>query len=284
MIQGTGKARSRFMCSMLALALWIVAHAGSTLAHADTTRTLRVCADSDNLPFSNRNEEGFENRIVALIAQDLNATVSYTWWVEGSGFLPSSLKAGACDIVMGLPRGMGVVPLTRPYYRSSYVLVYLNGKFPGLRSLDDPRLRQLKIGVASVGEDSNAPALHALARRQLTQNVVTSPVPGADAGHSQTASIVEAVVSGRADVALVWGPAAGHLAARQRVPLSVVPVSPTVDPSGLPLHFDIAVGVKPGDSALRQEIDAVLERRRDEIHNILRSYSVPLVSATALSV
>lgn len=248
-------------------------------------RQLRVCAHPDNLPFSNRNEEGFENRIATLIAHDLNATVSYTWSEHRRGFLRNTLKAGVCDVVVGVPHGLEAVATTRPYYRSSYAFVYRGGRFRDLRSLDDPRLRELKIGVTLVGEDrGNPPPAHALARRQLSGNVVGYPLSGDASSPVHAASVVEAVAAGEADIALMWGPVAGYFAARQLVPLTVVPVAPAFDPPDVPMQFDISVGVRPGDTGLRDELDSVLERRREDIRKILRGYGVPLVPETVLNV
>lgn len=265
----------------------VPALAGGPLVRAQElpVRQLRVCADPDNLPFSSRNEEGFENRIAALVARELNATVRYTWWAHRSGFLRNTLNAGLCDVVMGVPRGLDAVMVTRAYYRSSYAFVYQSGRYSGLRSLDDPRLHELRIGLTRFeSDDANTPPAHALARRKLIGNVVGYPVAEDHATLAPAVRIVEAVAAGEADVALVWGPVAGYFAARQRVPLAVVPVSPAFDPPGLPMQFDIAVGVRPGDTSLRDEIDEVLERRRDEIHKILRGYGVPLVPEAVLGV
>src|SRR4051812_31872304 len=104
-------------------------------------RVLRVCADPNNLPFSNERAEGFENRLAELVARELGARLEYTWYAERRGFLRNSLNAGLCDVVMGVPSALGMVAVSRPYYRSTYVFV---SRKPGIRSLDDPVLKQLR--------------------------------------------------------------------------------------------------------------------------------------------
>jgi mxaJ protein len=242
----------------------------------------RVCADPENLPFSNAAMEGFENRIADLIAKDFGATPTYVWWGQRRGFIRNTmnatLEAGRCEFVMGVPAKYDVVLTTRPYYRSAYVFVYPRGKRLAIRSLDDPALKKLKIGVHLLGEDyRNPPPVHALASRGIVENVV-----GFSTFYSHDnppSSIIDAVVSGRIDLAIVWGPAAGYFATRQRVPLDVVPV-----PSGkgdLPFAFDIAMGVKRGNEDLRVRLQTVLDKRKREIAQILKQYGVPTLEVHA---
>lgn len=243
---------------------------------------LRVCADPNNLPFSNRRREGFEDRIAALLAQDLDADLQYTWWAQRRGFVRETLRAGRCDVVLGVPTSFERALVTRPYYRSSYVFVTRADRALDVRSFDDAALRTLRIGVQLVGDDyANPPPAHALARRGIVQNVVGYTVYGDYAQEPPTAPIVQAVARGEIDVAVVWGPLGGWLARESTVPLSVAPVRPQIDLPFLPFVFDIAMGVRRGDDALKGELDAFLLRRRGEIDAILRSYGVPLVVAGA---
>src|SRR5919108_4366575 len=202
---------------------------------APSERQLRVCADPNNLPFSNQRLEGFENRLAELIARRLHATVQYTWWAQRRGFIRNTLKAGACDVVLGVPHDFELTLTTRPYYRSTYVFVYRRDKGLTIRSLDDPLLRQVKVGVQLIGDDyANTPPAHALAQRQIINNVVGYTVYGDYAQDNPAARIIAAVAAGEVDVAIVWGPLAGYFATRQAVPLEVIPVSPPLDPPALP--------------------------------------------------
>jgi len=239
---------------------------------------LRVCADPNNLPFSNRRQEGFENRLAQLIADELGATVSYTWWPQRRGFLRNTLSARTCDLVMGLPPGTERVITTAPYYRSTYVFVYRKDRKLDIRSLDDPALRTLRIGVQLVGDDyANTPPVHALSRRGISGNLVGFSVFGDYSQENPPARIIDAVISRDVDLAVAWGPLAGYFAQRSSVPLEIVPVSPAVDPPGLRFIFDISLAVRPDDSLRLSELDGILMRKRAQVDVILRDYGVPLV-------
>jgi mxaJ protein len=239
-------------------------------------RTLRVCADPNNLPYSNQRGEGFENRIVELLAKDLGAEVEYTWWAQRRGFVRNTLQAGLCDLIAGVPSGLEMVATTRPYYRSGYVFVTMAERGLDITGFDDPRLRSLRIGVQMIGDDfSNTPPAHALSRRGIIQNVRGYLVYGNYAQDNPTAGIVEAVARNEVDIAVVWGPQAGFFAQKQPVALSLAPVAPQSDAPDLPMVFDIAMGVRRGDAAFRQEMDEVLRRNRPAIDSILTAYGVP---------
>jgi mxaJ protein len=251
----------------------------AALAADAPVRELRICADPNNLPFSNRRLEGFENKIAEILARDLGARITYTWWAQRRGFFRNTLKAGLCDVVLGVPTGMERAVPTRPYYRSTYVFVSRADRALDVRSFDDPALRNLRIGVQLAGDDyANTPPAHALTRRRIVGNVVGFTLYGDYGKENPPARIVEAVARKEIDIAVVWGPLAGYFARRQRVALRIVPVSPAIDRPFLPFVYDIAVGVRRGDDALRNAIDVELERRRSEIDAILDAYGVPRVS------
>ncbi len=240
---------------------------------------LRVCADPNNLPFSNERGEGFENKLAELLARDMNARLEYTWWAQRRGFFRNTLRAGECDVVMGVPASFELAQTTTPYYRSTYVFVYRKDRRLNLRSFDDPILRKLKIGVQMIGDDfANTPPAHALTSRHIISNVEGFTVYGDYAQANPPARIIEAVAQKKIDVAVVWGPLAGYFAARERVPLEVVPVSPQIDLPFLPFVYDISMGVRRGDERLREQLEGFLERRHAEIENILAEYGVPRVA------
>jgi mxaJ protein len=244
------------------------------------TRVLRVCADPNNMPFSNERGEGFENRIVDTIAKDLGARVEYTWWAQRRGFFRSTLKAGLCDLVAGVPSSFELAQTTSPYYRSTYVFVYRKGGGVDVHSFDDPALKNLKIGVQMIGDDfANTPPAHALTNRHIT-NVRGYMVYGDYSKPSPSANIIDAVERKEVDVAVVWGPLAGYFAKRH-AGLEVVPVSPQIDLPFLPFVYDISMGVRRGDNRFRDEIEGAIERHRAEIEKILDEYGVPRVGATA---
>jgi quinoprotein dehydrogenase-associated probable ABC transporter substrate-binding protein len=244
-----------------------------------------VCADPNNLPFSNRAGDGFENRIATLLARRLDARLVYVWWPQRRGFVRQTLDAGLCDVVIGVPSGYPLVLTTRPYYRSTYVFVSRADRALHVRSLDDTRLHRLRIGLHFTGGRSNPPPADALARRGVITNIVAYSIYGDYRAPNPPARLIDAVAAGDVDLAIAWGPLAGYFAAREPVRLDVVPVSPAVDPVlggvGMPLTFDIALGVRHGDLRRRDQLQRALDRAAPAIRQILDAYHVPLVLEAA---
>jgi mxaJ protein len=250
------------------------------LSGAASARELRVCADPNNLPYSNAAGEGFENKVMQVVAEELEATLTYTWWAQRRGFARNTLNAGSCDVVAGVASNQGMLGTTQPYYRSSYVFVSREDRRLGLSSLDDPRLRELRLGVQLIGDDgTNTPPAHALARRGITGNVRGYMVYGDYREPAPQAAIVAAVARGDVDAAIVWGPTAGYFSARQPTPLALSPVQPWLDGPLWPIVFDISMAVRKDDRALRRELNRAIERRRADIDAILAAYHVPVLSA-----
>jgi mxaJ protein len=264
--------------SITAVLFTLLVALGNTAA---AERELRVCADPNNLPFSNNRGEGFENRIAELIARELDASLRYTWWAQRRGFVRNTLREGACDVIIGVPAGYDPVLTTKPYYRSTYVFVSRRQSGFALDSFDDPRLRTLRIGVHLMGDDgANAPPAHALARRGIITNVIGYSIYGDYTQPNPPARLIEAVASGDIDIAVAWGPLAGYFAPREPTPLDIVPVSPAIDPPALRMTFAIAMGVRKSDSAFRDELNQLVDRRQKEITTILDRYGVPRVAET----
>jgi mxaJ protein len=261
------------MTRLLKLPCCVLLLAGSALpAVVDAGRELRVCADSDNLPFSNARLEGFENKIVQVIADDLHASVQYVWSPESSASIGEALNTGKCDMIAGAPAEWGPVLTTKPYYASTYVFVYSKKKYPRLSSFDDPVLRKLKIGLPVIsGGGANPPPTYALARRGLSGNVI---------GFSmfQPDKIVAAVASGDIDAAVMWGPFGGYFAKRQSAALAATPVSAGDNDASLRFTYDISIGVRKGDTALKDQLEGVLNRRHKQIVRVLEDYGVPVIS------
>src|SRR5918911_1822782 len=239
-------------------------------------KVLRVCGDPDNLPFSNEKREGFDNKIAELIAKELGDSVSYVWWPARRGFIRNTLRERACDVVIGVPTGYDPVATTRPYYRSTYYLVYRKDRNIHVASLDDPALKKLKIGVNMIGEDyTNTPPAHALAPRGLVSNVVGFSTYYDTENHP--GDIINALAQGKIDVAIVWGPLAGYFAKRSGVPMALVPL-PDADSPELPFAYDVAIGTRRADKELKAKLDEILVRKKPEIDRILQEYDVPTVS------
>jgi mxaJ protein len=245
---------------------------------AQGRRELRVCADPNNLPFSNQAGEGFENRLAELLARDMGARVKYTWWAQRRGFIRNTLRTGECDLVTGVPASFELVLPTRPYYRSTYVFVYREDADFDVASFDDPVLKRLKIGVHLIGDDGvNVPPAHALGTRGIVGNVRGYMIYGDYGQPNPPARILDALAEGEIDLAIVWGPLAGYFAPKQDVALKIVPVLPQVDLPFLPMVYDIAMGVRRDDPLLMAEVQQILQRRRAEVDAILDEYGVPRV-------
>jgi mxaJ protein len=254
--------------------LMVVGPCGLAFAGREPALPLRVCADPNNLPFSNDRFQGLENRLARLLAQDAGRPLRYTWSPQRRGFLRRTLYAHRCDIVMGVPAHLEMVDTTAPYYRSSYTFVTRRDRHLRLRSLDDTALQHLRIGVPLIGDDgANAPPAHGLARRGIVANVVGYSVHD-DSARARPA-ILSAVIDGDVDVATIWGPVAGYFAARGPARLDVRPIAPSAVAPQFPVAFAIAMGVRRGDAARLAVLNRFLHRRAAEIDALLDAYHVP---------
>lgn len=236
---------------------------------------LRVCADPDNMPLSNQKGEGYEQKIAEVIARDWNAKVEYAWWPVRRGFFSRALNGRYCDIAIQAPVAFDMAGVTKPYFRSGYVFVTRKDSGLDIKSLADPRLKKLKIGVNLLNSDAeNTPPAMALSRYGVVGNLV-----GYSTFYTETErpeDIIYDVAKKNTDIAIVWGPLAGYFAKSSPVPLSVVPLAERDSLSDYPFRFNIGMGVRRRDRALRDSLQAVLERRRPEIENILKQYNVPV--------
>lgn len=252
----------------------LCAHASS--ARADEVKELRVCGDPNNLPFSNEKLEGIENKIADVIAKDLGMKVAYTWWPHQRGLVKRVLNVGRCDVMLGIPKGYDPVLWTKPYYRTGYVLAYRKDRGLKVRSLDDPLLKTLKIGV-----QVNTPPHDALGQRGIVgDNVVGYQLMFDSNFHAEDypGKLVEDLIAGSVDVALVWGPIAGYFAKKKAAALVLVPIEDRPE-SGNRFAFDISMGVRKGDKELKGKLEEALARRHDEINHILEDFGVPLLPA-----
>lgn len=248
----------------------------SATGAAAQTRELRVCADPNNLPFSNTKLQGFENQIASIVAKDLGARLDYVWQRMGRGFVREYVDKSRCDLLIGIPSNYRPVLTTAPYYRSTYVFVSRPDSKFDVTSFNSPDLHGLKIGVQVLDEEYTPPG-EALARRGLQAAIV-----GFDTT-DDAASIIRAVADRQVGIAVVWGPLAGYFAHKYHDDLVLEPVEPEVDPPGLPFTFAISMGVRKDNTVLRDELDRVLTRHQSEIRKILTNYGVPQLPLAPVS-
>lgn len=254
-------------------------------ADAPPPRTaFRVCQDPNNLPFSNLKGEGFENRIAQVFGRDLGLPVTYYSFPNRLAFIRNTLRYKLpdedyrCDIVLSVPAGFDQVSATKPYYRSTYALVFPKGKgMDGIRTSDDllalapEKLRTLRIGLYD-----RSPASQWLARHGLVDRGVPYPMMSPDPDQYPGEIIERDLAQGKIDAAIVWGPIAGYFARRVRSPELLV--APMKSEPGLPFDFAIAMGVRYGEPQWKQQVEGLIARHREEILAILREYGVPLVA------
>ncbi|MBV9888747.1 MAG: quinoprotein dehydrogenase-associated putative ABC transporter substrate-binding protein [Acidobacteria bacterium] len=236
--------------------------------------TLRVCADPNNLPFSNTREEGFENRIAHMAGLYLGEEVEFVWQRMGRGFVREYIDKGKCDVVIGVPTAYRPLLTTQPYYRSSFVfLIRKSAKFRP-SSLDDPQLKNYRIAIEALEEEYTPPA-QALARRGLQSQLV-----GIYSVGEHNFDVGKAVSVGRVDLGIMWGPTAGYFAKLSPNRFSVTPIEPQRDGT-LPFAFSIAMGVAKTNQRLHERLNQFIEAKRVDIQKLLAAYGVPQLSMTA---
>jgi mxaJ protein len=236
---------------------------------------LRVCADPDNMPLSNQKGEGFEQKIAELVAKEWNSKIEYAWWPVRRGFFSRALNGRYCDVAIEAPSGLDMAGVTKPYFRSGYVFVTRKDRKLDIKTLADPRLKKLKIGVNILNSDAeNTPPAMALSRYGVVGNLTGYYTFYTDSVRPE--DIVNAVARKDIDVAIVWGPLAGYFARRAPVPLNIQPLPERDSLSDFPFRYNIGMGVRRRDRALRDSLQGVLDRRKSEIQGILEQYGVPV--------
>jgi mxaJ protein len=249
---------------------------------------LKVCADPNNLPFSNRNEEGFENKLAAIWAQDLGLELEYTWFPQRRGFERNTLNAidpatgeNRCDVIVGVPDGYDLAMTTRPYYHSTYALVYLTGRGLDLGSGEDllalPAATRdsLRIGVFTPG-----PAADWLARHGMHRQIVPYSALDGDPNAYPGQLIENELRAGDLDAAILWGPIAGYFTALAET--ADVAVLPLRSEAGVQFDFAISAGVRFGDRESLARLERLMTRTAAQIATLLADFHVPLIDDPAL--
>ena len=257
--------------SGIGLALLVVFGA----AHAaDAIKSLTVCADPGNMPLSNQKGEGFENKIAATLGEGLGVDIQYYWRPSiERGLMRTTLAEGNCDIWMDMASDTEGAIITKPLYRSTFVFAYRNDKgYATFKSMDEPRLQKLRIGVFQVSA-----ARQALAQHGIMANTVIHYLShnGDLVAEQQPSYQVQQVIDGKLDIAAAWGPMAGYYKTIKDAPLVVQPIN-TIDDT-VPLEFDMALAVPRGKPEVKVAVERGLQERSAAIRKILDAYGVPLV-------
>ena len=232
---------------------------------------LRVCADPSNLPFSDKNRKGFENKLADLIGAKLEVPVLYTWFPQATGFIRNTLGARKCDLVIGYAQGHELVQNTNHYYRSAYVLIYrTDSDLAGVKSLDDKRLKDKRIGVVAGTPPATVMALNGLIGKAKPFHLVVDrrySSPGEE--------MVAQIVSGDIAAGVLWGPIGGYYAKKNGAPLSVVPL--VNESRGPRMAYRITMGVRRQELEWKRQLNKLLRKHREEIEKILTDFGVPLL-------
>ena len=239
-----------------------------------STTELRVCADPSNLPFSNRAGEGFENKIADIIGADLDLPVSYVWFPQVIGFVRNTLRARECDLVMGAVSGDSIMDTTTPYYHTGYMLVTRSDDRLTANTVNDPSLAEMRFGIVAA-----TPPTDLLLRHNLLAHTRAYSLAVDTRASNPARAMLQDVVDGVIDVALVWGPVAGYAITHDHLKLTAVFLLP--EPDMPRLDYRIAMGVRAGEPEWRRSINQAISRHRPEIAAVLAAYGVPDVKDAA---
>jgi quinoprotein dehydrogenase-associated probable ABC transporter substrate-binding protein len=271
----------------VALAQPAAAPSAAPASAPSSPQVLRVCQDPNNLPFSNRALQGFENKIAALLAADLGWQIAYTWYPQRMGFIRNTLRAKEpdsdsykCDLVTGVASGFDMGATTRPYYRSAYAMAYVKGKgLDSVQTLEDLlKLPPEKLASLRLGVFAGSPVTEWLLDHGLIDRMVSYQAQSGDPAEYPGQMVEQDLAKGAIDVAFIWGPIAGYYARQAtKVPIVAIPLTPHPNTQ---FEFDIVMATRFGEAAYKQRIDAAIERNRPQINAILAQYGVPLLTVS----
>jgi quinoprotein dehydrogenase-associated probable ABC transporter substrate-binding protein len=257
------------LCS--AVLLCFVTGAAAQTSDLVQRSALRVCSDPANMPFSNEDREGFENKIAELIGDKLKLPVVYTWFPQATGFVRRTLRANRCDIIIGFSQGHELVQNSNHYYRSSYVLIHkTGGKLSGIKNLDDPRLKSSRIGAVA-----GTPPVTVLSLNELLTNLKPYPLMVDRRYDSPAERMITDLEKGEIDAAILWGPIAGYFARQSKQKLNLVPLSG--ETKGPRMSYRITFGIRRGEPDWKHQLNELIAANQSKINAILLEYGVPLM-------
>ncbi|KXF82337.1 ankyrin repeat domain-containing protein [Enterovibrio coralii] len=250
------------------------------LAEKVKIRPLVACADPGNLPLSSMEIPGFDNRIATLLAEKMGTSMRFFWrpFLE-RGLTRETFANRECDLLLGMPYGYQSLLTTMPIYRSTYVMAYPESKPLTINGLDDPKLRNIKIGTYQ-----HSGLREALTRKGVAENIIVHPIrqdTDINPDHQQWRQLLE-LVSGELDAVGIWGPFAGYAKKVENAPIDYFPVNLLEDKT--PLEFSLAIGMRKNDVILKYALDKAITENAQEIADILTEYGVPLVACSQCAV
>jgi quinoprotein dehydrogenase-associated probable ABC transporter substrate-binding protein len=270
---------ARILCGVLAFAFTEAAPIAAFAQPSDDAGSLelvdpevfRACGDPRNLPFSNEKGEGFENKLAELFAAKLGKKLGYTYFPQATGFVRNTLGSHRCDVIMGFPQGSDLAQVTVPYYRTTYALVSKPGSgFEGVNALDDPKLKEKRIGVVAGTPPSTNMAING-----LMAHVKPYPLTIDTRVDSSAQAMIDDIARGDIDCGILWGPMAGYFASRSNPALIVAPL--LKETMGPPLIYRIGMAVRPSDQEFKRTLNKLIAENQMEINKLLLSYDVPLL-------
>ena len=247
---------------------------------------LKVCADPELMPFSNKREEGLENKIAELLAKELGAEVKYEWFPQRIGFIRNTLRSEdngvyKCDLVMSVPEHFELAATTKPYYASTYAMVYIEGR--GLDTVTEPEMletlskegKHFKFGLFDRG-----PAQIWVFKHNLMDDMVPYQFQIGDARENPTEIILNDLYDGKIDVTIVWGPTAAYFASqnKDRGRMVIIPLDDK-NPKLPEMKFvyNMSMAVRYGDNEWKDQLNKFIDEHQEDINDIISSYGIPVI-------
>jgi quinoprotein dehydrogenase-associated probable ABC transporter substrate-binding protein len=248
--------------------------AGSGSLELVDPNVFRACGDPRNLPFSNDKGEGFENKLAELFATKLGKKLSYTYFPQATGFVRMTLGSYRCDIIMGFPQGDDQAQVTVPYYRTTYALIFKPGSgLEDVTAINDPKLKDKRIGVVAKTPPSTAMAINGLLARSKSYPLFIDT-----RADSSVQTMIDDLVKGDIDCGILWGPMAGYFAKQANPPLTVVPL--TKETMGAPMTYRIGMAVRPADQDWKRTLNQLIIDNQAETNKLLISFNIPILDET----
>lgn len=254
----------------LALAIAAAGPAWAQRAELDMPGVLRVCADPHDLPYSNQQQQGFENKIAEIIAHDLGVPLTYFWFPQSVGFVRKTLAARQCDLIMGVVAGDDAMDTTDPYYHTGYMLVTRRADHIDAHSVADPALADKRFGIVAA-----TPPTDLLLKHHLLAHTTSYALYVDTRSDNPVRDMLQDLVAGKIDVALVWGPIVDYAIAHDHMPLKAVLLQ--AEPDTPRLDYRIAMGVRSNEPQWRRRINQAIQRHRLEIDAVLAQYGIETI-------